>query len=1144
MFNTVIPRLRILTLCLFVAACGAASLAAQSAGSGAITGTLTDSSGGVIPGATIVVTDTDTGAVRTVTTNGAGFFNVPFLQPGHYEVVLGGGAFEKIDRKNLVVNVGDALGLDTVLKPASVSTDVVVTTEEPVLDTAKTDVAQTIDQNLVGNLPVNGRRFDNFVLLSTNVVPDGSSGILSFRGISGLYNENVVDGTNNNQAFFSEARGRASGAPYVYSIDSIKEFAASASGYSAEFGGAAGGIINAITKSGTNQIHGDAFYYLRYPALNALDPYSKWSALHNGGNSTLLTQTVHQQQQFGGSVGGPIIKDKLFFFFTYDGYRKVNPILYTSSVGSATLLGYANSTATCPTSTGLTVAQCTAAANYILSILGSFPRNLKQDIFFPKIDYQINQKNHLSTQFLWDDFHQPNGYNSAATVNNGSVTNNGTANFHERIFIANVETQLTANSANEFHFQWSRDLETDTTNSPGPYFSLSSLVAYGETSALPRPKFPDEHRWEAFDVYTFNKGKHTPKVGVDLNFIHEQLQNLFQGDGSYSYGNSAAVNFCNWVQDVYDINVAATSATTAPCGTANGGTGKHYSSFTQVTDAINTNAPGLDDFWDKNLAGFAEDSWKVTPKLLVNAGVRYDVQLVPQPPHPYTVSYNGVPSPLGNFYTNTIHINYKMFSPRVGFAYNVQPGTVLRGGYGLFYGLNSNSLYYTTRVENGVYQQQYNITSPTAANAIAAPNVLFVPPGPPLAAPFAGAVTPGVAAGGGKLPLSFRGISPTFTNPYTHSFDLALEQQLPYQTTLTLSYVGTRGMRLPYDIDINQPAPSAIRTYTVLNAAGQPDTRINGNGTVTVPFTPVGTARPSPNDGNVLVGFSGVNTWYHSGAFSLKKPLSHGVQLLVNYTWAKALDRSQVQGGNSVQNGGGGTFQGTNIILDPFNLKGVYGNGVNMTREYGRSDLDIRGRFVGSAVFAPKFHTGMKSADYGINGWELSTTYTAQSGTPLTNLMNNTLPTGAYSGLDGGATGEAVTLNDSAGAGRVPFLARNSNVFSGIHNLDARVGRVFPIHNTINFSVYAEVFNLANHREVAGVSATGYQYIQPGKTDAGSGISCAATQPVPCIAPYTGPNNTLPGTAGDTTTPFGTPTTTAGVLYGARQMQFIAKINF
>jgi hypothetical protein len=146
---------------------------------------------------------------------------------------------------------------------------------------------------------------------------------VSYHGISGLYNSNYVDGANNNQALFSEARGRASGAPYVYSLDSIQEFQVDSAVYSAEFGQAAGGQVNAITRSGTNSMHGDLFYFLRYPALNALDSYNK--------SKGIITQAVRQQQQFGGSAGGPIRKDRLFYFFTYDGFRKVAPIAYSST---------------------------------------------------------------------------------------------------------------------------------------------------------------------------------------------------------------------------------------------------------------------------------------------------------------------------------------------------------------------------------------------------------------------------------------------------------------------------------------------------------------------------------------------------------------------------------------------------------------------------------------------------------------------------------------------------------------------------------------------------------------------------------------------------------------------------------------------
>src|SRR5690348_110412 len=182
-----------------------------------------------------------------------------------------------------------------------------------IVDTEKTEMSQVVSQTQKENLPIAGRRWEGFALLTPNVTTDGGTGLVSYRGISGLYNQSSVDGTNNSQAFFSETKGRTT-LSFVYSMDSIQEFQVASSNYSAEFGQSAGGVINAVTRSGGNAVHGDLFYYLRYPTLNALDPLQKSRGIYS--------QPIHQQQQFGGSVSGPIIKDKLFFFLTYEGLRK------------------------------------------------------------------------------------------------------------------------------------------------------------------------------------------------------------------------------------------------------------------------------------------------------------------------------------------------------------------------------------------------------------------------------------------------------------------------------------------------------------------------------------------------------------------------------------------------------------------------------------------------------------------------------------------------------------------------------------------------------------------------------------------------------------------------------------------------------
>ena len=315
--------------------------------------------------------------------------------------------------------------IDLSLKVQSGSTTVEVSGETPILNIEQTEVSQVVDQQIIQNLPVNGRNWSDFVLLTPNVVPDGGSGLVSFHGISGLYNQNYVDGANNNQMLFSEARGRSSGAPFVYSLDAIKEFQAEASNYSAEFGQAAGGQVNAITKNGTNNMHGDLFYSLRYPSFNALDPVSKWSALYNHGNPFLLTQPVHQQQGFGGSIGGPIKKDKLFYFLTSDNFRRTGRALYyeTNTVSQTPTGTFTSTNIVSPTQcpATITAAQCTSGINFLLGLQSAPRRFAKETLVFPRIDYQLNPKNLIYANFNFANFDQTFGYAPNPTYSNTSA---------------------------------------------------------------------------------------------------------------------------------------------------------------------------------------------------------------------------------------------------------------------------------------------------------------------------------------------------------------------------------------------------------------------------------------------------------------------------------------------------------------------------------------------------------------------------------------------------------------------------------------------------------------------------------------------------------------------------------------------------
>jgi hypothetical protein len=1027
----------------------------QLAGSGTITGSVTDPAGAVVPGADITIRNADTGSEHKIGTTDVGLYTAVFLPPGHYEVEAGKAGFAKVKRTELTLQVGQTLTVNLALAVQTAQQEVTVSAAASVVDTEKTDVSQVISADAVSNLPIGGRRWDQLALTSPNATTDGSSGMVSFRGISGLYNNNTVDGANNNQALFSEARGRANSGAYVFSMDSMLEYQVSSSNYSAELGQAAGGVVNAVTKSGTNDVHGDLFYYLRYPTWNALDPFPK-----SQGN---YSQPIHQWQQFGGSAGGPIVKDKLFYFGTYDGSRKVNPIAYTSSTYSAT-------TKAIPCPAQVTVTQCANANAYLDGLLGTFPRATNQDVGFGKLDGQLTPRNHLAASFDFMNYRAPNAYNTSPSVNNNSVSTNGSYIFHERIFVANWDSTISPTAVNNVRFQWGRDLETAGANATAPYVSLASVSAYGENYALPRTAEPDEHRIQISDTLSVSRGRHTIKTGFDVNIIHEVMINLYNGTGQYTYSGSATAAFQNWVLDVYGINAG------------DGLTGKHWTSFTQVDDPVTH--VGKDDFWEKDAAGFVEDSWKASSRLTINAGLRYDIYEIPQPPMPNTLT------PLTTYYTSTIDIPKDQFAPRLGLAFQLTPKTVLRTGYGMFYAKTSNSTYYATRVENGVIQQTFNC-SVTTCPALSFPNVIFTPPGPTMVAPFAGALTPQVTA---FTPPSAtqvtRGMSPNWVDPLVHEGDVTLERQLGSSMSVSAAYVVSRGLHLPIFYDSNLAPATTTKSYDILNSSNQTAE------TVTFPFY---TTRLNANTGEVFIGQSDVNSWYNSMVISFRRPMRHGLEFTANYTLSKSFDGAQVPGSS-------GTFNGTDYPIDPYNRK----------IEYALSDLDQRHRFVASAVWMPNFGTKMsKAAQMAVNGWSASTIVTMSTGQPVTPYVS-----GYPSALDGGVTGGVSYAG--ATSGRAGWLARNAFTAPGFHDVDFRLARQFRLGERVRLALLGEAFNLFNHTNVSAVNTTAFNY-----TAAGSGVCAGHTNG--CYVPNTA---------------FLSPTATSNLLFGPRQLQVSARLTF
>jgi hypothetical protein len=347
-----------LSVCLFALAFAASpSLFGQAAsGTATIGGLVTDPSGAAVPGADVTVRNVGTNIARNLKSNEAGLYEAVSLQPGDYEVKASKSGFATLTRTGISVSVGQRAVADMGMKISASAESVTVEAGLAIVETDKTDVSTVVNLKDMSNLPMSGRRWDSFALSTPGTSNDGGFGLLSFRGMSGLYNNNMIDGMDNNQAFFSEAKGRTR-LNFAYSIDAIQEFQVGNSAFSAQYGRAAGGVVNAVTKSGANQMHGTGFYLIRDDSLNAANPFTATTLVPLG----LPGKPEDRRQQFGASVGGPVKKDKVFYFLNYEQQKHNFPMAVVPGSGS-----FFNSACTAP--------GCPQVVSFFQSLVQTQPR--------------------------------------------------------------------------------------------------------------------------------------------------------------------------------------------------------------------------------------------------------------------------------------------------------------------------------------------------------------------------------------------------------------------------------------------------------------------------------------------------------------------------------------------------------------------------------------------------------------------------------------------------------------------------------------------------------------------------------------------------------------------------------------------------
>jgi outer membrane receptor protein involved in Fe transport len=1013
-------------LCIVALLCVFAVAAfAQSTTFGAIGGTVMDKTKAVIPNAKVTVTNTGTGAVSTTESDSFGSFRVVNLDPGTYTVSVQAPSFAAYKATGVIVEVGRITQLEAALAPGSQAESVEVTSELPTVNTIQQDFSSNINQTAINNLPTNGRRWSNFVLLTPGATPDGGFGLISFRGISGLLNNNTVDGGDNNQALFSEERGRTR-ISYTVSQSSIREFQVNTSNYSAEYGRAAGGVVNSVTKSGTNNIHGEAFYYIRDNTLGATNPFTTRTISNgSGGYTTVPFKPEDRRHQFGGSIGGPIIKDKLFFFFTYDGQRRNFPGVGqasnpTSFFAPITVSDPALAGKTCSQTSGstaindgqylfckgVTQAQANTGLGFLAAETGQVPRTGDQNILFPKLDWKINQNHTLTMSYnrlRWDS---PAGIQTQPTVTYG-VASFGNDYVKADIFIARLSSTITTNVTNEFRYQWGRDFEFETSQTPSaaeqafnldtsyggrpPYITVTNGVNMGRPAFLERTAYPDERRNQFANTTNVVYGHHLFKFGFDAVRNNDLMDNLYNGGGSFSYtGTYARANF------IWDLT-----------NYANGVPSAHYGSFSQAF------GPTAIEFHTWDYAVFLQDDWKVLPRLTLSMGVRYEYELMPRVQYPVST----LPQ------TQRLPGDYNNIGPRIGFAWDVfgDGKTAVRGGYGIYYGRINNGAIGQALFANGSPSAQINYTNVSSSVGPKFPLVWTTAP-----------------TGLSVRPNGFY-FDPNIQNPQIHQADLIIEREITKNTVFSVNYLLSLGRELPNFYDVNINPSTQTQTYTV---NGGP---FNGKS-----FTvPVYTTRTNTAFGPIMDERSDVNSNYNALVVQVNRRMTNGLQFMTNYTWSHALDNgqnSQTQSASYSQ------------VFDPYNLK----------LEYGRSNFDIRHRVVGSVVWQPQyFKDSGKFTKSVLDGWGLAPLVTVSSGRAYTENISGNGPT--Y-GVGGG-------LNGSGGVFRLaPLVGRNNWSYPIFANVDMRVSRSFkmPYREGHSLEFLIEAFNLFNHQIITGVNNTMY----------------------------------------------------------------------
>jgi outer membrane receptor protein involved in Fe transport len=713
-----------------------------------ITGTVGDADGGALPGATVEVRNLDTGYAATATSRADGFYQIVNLPIGRYSVTASLSGFRTATRPEVRVDLGSVPTVEFRLQLSSVTESVTVTSTAHAVEVTNTAVGETIQTEQLKNLPSSGRDFKNLVLLTPETRIESERGTLSVAGERGINTNVTVDGVDYNNPFFGGTVAGAEGrAPLSLSQESIKEFSVITNGASVEFGRSGGGFVNVITKSGTNQLHGSGFFYWQPQDLTA--------KFANG-----VAPADQDKKQYGASLGGPILPDKLFFFGSYDRQNQsltvpINPTVLDPSI----------------------------FAKYpVLAGPDNYVQTRNGWVAFGRIDFQAAAAHRFMGRVNYAKYDGDNGTNSSTS---DTLQHNGVEGMTSTQFVGTYSGQFSASLLNDLNFNYNKEDTPRADKGLGlPEIQVGG-ARYGEVSFLPITS--TVKRYEVGDTVTYLLQSHVFKLGGDYN--DTSVTQTFKG---------------NWRGVFVFNNVADLLA------------GKYfqYRQFGGV-GGLTADQAGTVDFGQKEYAGFIQDQWFISPKLTVTAGVRFEYLDNPNlPVLNYTRGTSGA-YPL----TGQIADVKDQWSPRLSMSYSPDPKTAVRLAAGRYWSRTPALLWSQLFSSNGLKGTQYTSRTNTAGLDPTDPNCkvgttsCFDPLAPPWGVNWTPAGVERVNLSGipaGAAGQSVFTVDPNFTNPHTDRITLGFEREVVSEITAMMNFTYAKGYNLERLTDANRAYDGTI----------------------------------------------------------------------------------------------------------------------------------------------------------------------------------------------------------------------------------------------------------------------------------------------------------------------------------------------